>query len=135
MKKYAGLTLMELLIAMLIVSILAVIAAELYSSQLYASRRTDGINTLYSISAAEERYRTTNTTYGTLAQVWNSVAVSTGGYYTLAITTNTASNYTITATATGTQVKDKENGTSCATLTLTNVSGTITETPTACWPS
>ena len=135
MKKYRGLTLMELVIALLIVAILSVIAAELYSSQLYASRRTDAINSLYSISTAEERYRTTNTTYGTLAQVWNSVTLSTGGYYNLAITTNTASNYTITATAIGKQVNDQENGTSCSTLTLANVNGTITETPTVCWPS
>jgi type IV pilus assembly protein PilE len=135
MKKNHGLTLIELLIALVIVAILAIIAAELYTSQIYVSRRTDGINSLYSISTAEERYRTTNTTYGTLAQVWGGVTSSTGGYYSLAITTNTATSYTITATALGSQVKDKENGTSCSTLTLSAVSGTITETPTACWPS
>jgi type IV pilus assembly protein PilE len=135
MKKYCGMTLLELLIVLVIISVLAVIATEMYKSQIYRSKRTDGINSLYGISTAEERYRATNTTYGTLAQVWSSVATSTGGFYTLAITTNTATNYTITATAVGKQASDTENGTSCAVLTLSAVSGTITQTPTACWPS
>jgi type IV pilus assembly protein PilE len=130
-----GMTLIELLITVVIIAILAIIAITLYTSQIRNSRRTDGINSLFAISLAEERYRTTNTTYGTLAQVWAGVTASTGGYYTLAITVNTATEYTITATAVGNQASDAESGTSCATLTLDSNGGTITKSPTICWPS
>jgi type IV pilus assembly protein PilE len=135
MKKNKGMTLIELLIALTVIAILAVIAATVYSSQLRVSRRSDAINTLFAMSLAEERYRTTNTTYGTLAQVWGGVTTSTGGYYTLAISAITTSTYTITATATGDQVNDKEGSTSCTPLTLAANNGTITETPLVCWPS
>jgi type IV pilus assembly protein PilE len=134
-QKTTGVMLIELLIAVVIIAILAIIAAALYTSQIRAGRRTDAINTLFAISLAEERYRTTNTTYGTLAQVWGGITTSTGGYYTLAISTATATEYTITATATGTQASDSEGGTSCATLTIDNTAGTITQTPNVCFPS
>jgi type IV pilus assembly protein PilE len=130
-----GVSIIELLVTIVIVAILALIAVVIYTSQVRNSRRTDAINTLFSIALAEESYRTTNTTYGTLAQVWNGVTTSTGGYYTIAISTVAATTYTITATATGDQVNDAQNGTSCSVLTYSMNAGTVTETPTACWPS
>jgi type IV pilus assembly protein PilE len=130
-----GMTLIELLITVVIIAILAIIAITLYTNQMRNSRRTDALNTVFSISLAEERYRTTNTTYGAINQVWGGVTTSTGGYYTLAITKNTATEYTITATAVGNQASDAESGTSCATLTLDSTNGTITRTPSVCWPS
>jgi type IV pilus assembly protein PilE len=134
-RKIKGLTLLELMIAMVCVAILASIALTLFSSQVRVSRRTDAINTISAITLAEERYRTTNLTYGTLAQVWGGVTTSTGGFYTLAVSSTSATAYTITATATGDQVNDAEGTTSCSTLTLTSNNGTITQTPAVCWPS
>jgi type IV pilus assembly protein PilE len=131
----SGMTLIELMIAVVIVAILSVIAITLYSSQFRAGRRTDAINTIYSISLAEERYRTTNTTYGSLTQVWGGVTTSTGGYYTLSISNTSATAYTITATATGDQIHDAEGATSCTPLQLAMSNGTFTKTPAVCWPS
>lgn len=130
-----GYTLIELLVTVSIVSILSSSAAVLYSSYVKKGRRNDGINSILSISLAEEEYRAQNTSYGTLAQVWSSVSTSTEGYYTLAISNVSATGYTITATTSGSQVGDAANGTSCNTLTLTMSNGTITKTPAACWPS
>jgi type IV pilus assembly protein PilE len=134
-RKYCGVTLIELMVVVVIVAILMIIATINYSSQVRNGRRTDGINTLYSISLAEERYRTINTIYGTLAQVWAGVTTSTGGYYSLAISNVTATTYTLTATATGDQANDKEGATSCATLTMTMSAGSFSNTPAVCWPS
>lgn len=135
MKKEKGVTILELLVVVGIVSVLTVLALVVYSSQLRQGRRSDGINSLNQISLAEEEYRTNNTTYGTLAQVWSGVTASNNGYYTLAISNVSATSYTITATATGDQANDANGTTSCTTLTLAMSSGAITRTPAACWPS
>ena len=112
-----GMTIIELLVAIVIIAILALIAVVIYTAQIRNSRRTDAVNTIFSIALAQESYRTTNITYGTLASVWSGVTTSTGGYYTLAISNVAATTYTITATATGDQVNDAQNGTSCSVLT------------------
>jgi len=111
------------------------IALYYYSDKVKRGRRMDAINALMSISLAEERYRDSNSTYGTIAQVWGGVTTSEEGYYTLAISNVAATTYTVTATGTGTQTSDAVNGTSCATLTLAMSAGTITKTPAACWPT
>ena len=134
MMLFHGFTLLELMVTMAIICITTLTAIAMYSSQVQASQRIDGINCLLSMSLAEERYRTINTTYGTLAQVWGGVTASPEGYYTLAISGVTATGYTLTATAIGSQATDAANGTSCTTLTMTISSGTITKTPAACWP-
>jgi type IV pilus assembly protein PilE len=132
---FRGFTLIELVIALVIISILTITGMMLYSYYVRKGRRVDAINSLVSISLAEERYRSTNTTYGTLAQVWGGVATSSEGYYTLAISNVTATSYTITATATGDQASDMSGSTSCTPLTLQMSNGTITKTPSACWPT
>ncbi len=135
-KKIKGFTLIEMIVVVATIAITAVIASSLYTEKVKRGRRIDAVNALLSISLAEERYRSTNTTYGTLAQVWGGVTTSQEGYYTLAISNVTATTYTLTATGTGTQTSDAEsNGTSCATLTLTMSSGTITKSPAICWPT
>lgn len=134
LRQVAGFMLIELAITVLIIAILSVIAVEIYNSQVRKGRRSDGTNAINSISLAEERYRTSNTTYGTIAQVWNSVTTSNAGYYTLAISSISGTGYTITATAVGDQANDTENGTSCTPLTLVVSNGTITRTPSTCWP-
>lgn len=128
-------TLIELLVTVAIIGILAMVATYLYSQQALKGRRIDAINTLLSISLAEERYRSNNTTYGTLAQVWNGVSTTPEGYYTISISNVGAGSYTITATATGNQVKDSENGTSCTSLVLSESNGTIAKTPSSCFPT
>jgi len=130
-----GFSLIELLVTIAILGILATIAIGNYSSYIRNSRRTDGINTLLSISFAEERYRSSHAQYGTLAQVWGGVTTSSEGHYNLAISNVSATGYTATATAQGSQANDSSNGTSCTTLSLAVSNGTITKTPTACWPT
>jgi type IV pilus assembly protein PilE len=129
-----GFTFLELMITVAIIAILAVIASNVYLSQVQKSRRADGMDTISSITLAEERYRSTNSAYGTLAQVWGGLTSTPGGYYTMAITNTSATSYTVTATGVGTQASDVENGTSCSALVFAVSNGTITTTPAVCWP-
>jgi type IV pilus assembly protein PilE len=134
MKKYNGFSLLELMIVVTIVGILLVLAVVIYSSQVKQGRRADGIDSLNAMSLAEEQYRSNNLQYGTLAQVWSGVTSSTGGYYTLSISNVSATGYTLTAAAQGNQASDAEGATSCASLQLAVSNGTVTRTPSICWP-
>src|SRR3990167_7957984 len=104
--KKSGFTLIEMMITVLIIGITTLTAVYLYQDKIKRGRRIDAVNALLSISLAEERYRSNNTTYGTLAQVWGGVTASQEGYYTLAISNVSATTYTVTATGTGTQTTD-----------------------------
>lgn len=128
-----GFTLIELLITLAVIGILAVIAVPSYFSYQMRARRVEGIATINSIQLKEEKYRTYNTTYGTLGQVWGGVTTTTNGYYSLAISNQTATGYTITAIAQGSQANDKQAGTACPVLTLTVSGLTTTRAPAACW--
>jgi type IV pilus assembly protein PilE len=134
-RKKSGFTLIEMMITVALIAITTVVAIYSYQDKVKRGRRIDAINALLSISLAEESYRSNNTTYGTIAQVWGGVTTSQEGYYTLAISNVSATSYTITATGTGGQTSDAENGTSCATLSLAMSNGTMTKAPSACWPT
>jgi len=130
-----GMTLVELLIAVVIVAIIAKLSIARFSTYILQSHRLDGTNTLISMSLAEEQYRTSNTQYGTLAQVWAGATSSPQGYYTMSISGISGTGYTLTATAVGNQANDAVGGTNCATLTFAMSSNVISKTPAACWPS
>jgi type IV pilus assembly protein PilE len=128
-----GFTFIELLIIITIVGILLTIAYPSYTQSVRKSKRSDASTTISQIQLAQEAYRSNNTTYGTLAQVWGGVAASPQGYYTLAVSGNTATGYTITATALGDQLNDIQAGTSCTPMQLVVSGLTETKTPAACW--
>ncbi len=133
MKKLVGFTLMEMMVTVAIVAIIAAVAIPSFNSYLLKSHRSDAYTAILSIQMAEERYRGFNTTYGTIAQVWNNVTTTEGGRYTLSISNVSATTYTITATAIGGQTSDSEDGTSCGTISLAYSNGAVTKTPSACW--
>lgn len=130
-----GFSLIELLMAMLILGIIVGVATPSYLSYLREGRRVDAVNSLLSISLGQERYRSSHSTYGSLAQVWGGVTASNQGYYTLSISNTSATSYTITATATGNQVNDAVGGTSCSSMVYAVSNGAVTKTPAVCWPS
>jgi len=135
LKKLKGFTLIEVMFAVAVLAILLVIAVETYTPYIREGRRVDAVNSLLAMSLAEERYRSNNTTYGTLAQAWGGVTTSQGGYYTLAISNVSATSYTLSATATGDQLNDKVGTTTCSPLQIAVSNGTITKTPAVCWPT
>lgn len=133
MKQEHGVTLIELVIVLAIVGLLTYMAVPAYTQFVMKSKRTQATSTLMNIQLAQEKYRTNNATYGTLAQVWGGVTATENGDYTLAINNNTATGFTATATAVGGQVNDAEQGTACSPLVLTVNGAATTRTPAVCW--
>jgi type IV pilus assembly protein PilE len=131
-----GFTLIELMIVVAIVAILAAVAVPAYQSSVQKSRRSDAITALSGLQLAEEKYRASNPTYGTPAQVGVSGA-SSGGYYTIAATATSATGYTLTATPVA--GKSQASDTSCPSMTLVQTGGNTTYfdqsgmTTSTCW--
>jgi len=116
--KVPGFTLIELLIAVVIIAVLTAIALPSYQDFVKTSRRADARNALFDLQVKQERYRSNNLTYATLAQLNSSYGASStseAGYYSIAVTVNTASTYTATATPAGGQAGD-----GCGTFAITN---------------
>jgi type IV pilus assembly protein PilE len=122
--RVAGFTLIELVIAMVIVAILAAIAIPAYQSQVRESRRTDAKTAVLDLAAREERYYSVQNSFTTspLNLGYSTNAADTfpmqigSGYYQVNVTLPTATTFNVTATAIGSQVSD----TQCATFTVTD---------------
>ena len=136
-----GFTLIELMVVVAIVGILASLAYPSYMSQIRKSRRSDAVVALSGVQQAQERWRANSTTYASATQMTALTtatppglglsATTEGGYYTLVVSSNTASSYTVTATAvTG---KSQTSDTNCTQLVITVTNGSGARTPTNCW--
>ena len=135
-----GFTLIELMIATVVVAILAAIAIASYSAYITKARRSDAKNALLDLAAREERYFTANNQYGTLQQLNYSttdpVAIGTPQDYAMTVvpvapSATVAASFTATATPYGTQVND-----ACGTYQVTDLGAETnnpTPTSTTCW--
>lgn len=123
-----GFTLIELMIAVVIIGIISAIAYPSYTEYIRKARRAEAKSMLQEIQLVQERYRANKSTYGTLTNLGWSKTLT---YYDLDINPNTASAYSIKATAKSgsSQIDDKQGATECKNLTLTQ-SG---KTPAVCW--
>lgn len=128
MKKFkSGFTLIELMIAVVIIAILGGIAYPSYTKQIQKSRRSDAHGTLSSYAMKFEEFYSNNYTY-TGADTYyglNATPNSPNSFYRMSATAS-GDTYTITATAIGSQARD----TSCAAITLDHVGNKL---PAACW--
>lgn len=140
MKRQAGFTLIEIMIAVVIVAILAGIAYPIYLHYVENSRRSSAITALQRAAAAEEKYYATNNAYATdltaIGYQSNSVAIpsSTEHWYNLSAAGD-KSGYKLTAKPVGPQAKD-----ACGTFLLTatgarTVSNSTGKTAEQCWGS
>lgn len=137
----SGFTLIELMIAAVIVAILAAVALPAYNGQIRKSRRADAVASISQYQQAQERWRANEVTYATQAQATASTtanpaglglsSTSTNGYYTIAVTNPTASTYTVTATAVAGTTQANDTG--CTVLDVSVANGTVTYTQPACW--
>lgn len=96
-KRSSGFTLIELMIVVAIIGILASIAYPAYTEYVIRAKRSDAKAALLQVQLAQEKWRANHTSYGTLANIGVN-ATSPDGYYTIAVSGNTATAYTATAT-------------------------------------
>lgn len=134
-KTSRGFTLIELMVVVAAVAILASVAYPSYRDQVSRGRRADAKQALMELAQRMERFYTERGTYAgaTLGTTGIYASVSPGGYYNLAIVTQTADAFSITATPTGVQADD-----ACATLGYNqlgeqSVSSGATLTAAKCW--
>jgi type IV pilus assembly protein PilE len=145
-----GFTLIELVVAMVIVGILAAIAVPAYSSYVLKSHRTDAKTALLDMASLEERFFSTNNSYSQTPSDLGYTGVVPfpvgSGYYNITtlmavaasapsgLTNGTPATYIITATAVGNQMSDA----ACATFTINSAgqqsaTGTDPQASTDCW--
>lgn len=146
--KVKGFTLIEVMIALVIVSILVAIAVPSYQGSVSKSRRSDAQGALMGLAQAMERYYTSNTTYTGAA----SGGADTGApsifatqspidgntkFYNLTISASSATAYTLQASPIGAQAGD-------GIMTLDSLGrrmwnrdndGDVTEATDQCWSS
>jgi type IV pilus assembly protein PilE len=149
-----GFTLIELIIAMLIIATLAAIAIPSYSNYVLKSHRTEAKGALLDLAASEERYFSANNQYTAnpsqlgYTQTSAPFAIGTGGYYSVTqiglvaatapvtgTSTGTPATFSITANAVGNQTAD----TACAVFTVNSAgqqtaqTATLTDNSATCW--
>ena len=141
MRKIAGFTLIELVVAMVIAAILASIAIPSYSSYVRKSRRTDAKTALLDIASLEERFYSTTNKYSAtptdLGYTGTFPVTLSGGDYTVNMTAVTQATSTAPAffSFTATAVNDQLNDTQCRTMTITStgVQSASPDNSGACW--
>ncbi len=121
----------ELMISLVVVTIILAIAVPSYQNSVRKGRRSDAVNSLASIQQAQERSRSSFSTYCTeIASGPSATAcglglgslTSVGGHYALSIEgTPTGTAYVAAAAASGGQAAD----TGCAAMLVRMDRGTI----------
>jgi len=118
-----GFTIIELMIAVLIVGVLLALAYPSFTDQIRKSRRADAVAALTSIQLAQERWRGNNPSYTAVfntavppaaANGLSAPSTTASGYYTISIPTATAAVYELLATAVATNSQAQDGN--CAVI-------------------
>lgn len=122
----AGFTLVEILIAVLIVGVLLAVAYPSYLDAVRKGRRAEAVNAVTQLMQAQERFRANNPTYGNLDSPANSTTLPadlprTTKHYNLSVSDATAQGYAVIATAKDAQAQDS----SCKVMGVQAVTGTL----------
>ena len=118
----AGFTLIEMLIAVSVASVLSSVAYPSFQGTLHKARRTDALVALMQVQAAQERWRANHRSYGNSLTEIGAPSVSSAGHYTLQVLSADSERYELVAVATGNQARD----TACRHLKLTLDGATVT---------
>jgi type IV pilus assembly protein PilE len=120
-RRSSGFTLIEMLVGIAIAAVLSGIAYPSFESALLKARRSDALVALMQVQSAQERWRSNQRAYGSLAEIGLPTR-SAAGHYTLQVTASDAERYEVVAQATGAQARDA----TCRALKLTLDSATVT---------
>ncbi len=111
-----GFTLIELMIAVIVVGILAAVAMPSYLDFVQRGRRADAYDAVTRVQQEQERFRSQNLQYAATMTALKLAETSAGGHYRLALSDVSELGYklTVTPTTTGKQVGDRP----CRELTV-----------------
>ena len=139
--EYKGFSLIELVVAMAIFSILAVIAVPSYTGYVDKSRRSDGKAALMELQLKMEKQRGSCATYASAIDVADNCATgkikvpatSVDGHYNISIVSasSTGNSFKILADPTGVQTRD--SGCDPLSITVNNVNPKGLREPANCW--
>lgn len=150
MRRVRGFTLIEVMIAVVIVAILAGLAVASYQGYVRESNRSEAWSLLLQIQSGEEKYFLQNSTYTgdltdppTAGGLGLNLTASGGtlytpdGYYALSVATVACAggggglcSYTATATAANAQLKDTA---ACQVFTVNSLGARTPADSTGCW--
>ena len=119
-RRNTGFTLVEMMIATSVSGLLASIAYPGYSSVVHKLRRTEALVSMIQVQQAQERWRSGNGRYGSLAEVGADRAVAGRGYE-FSVESASATGYEVIAVASGVQARDA----SCRYLRLVVDGGNV----------
>lgn len=136
-----GFTLVELMLAVLIVGLLAAIAVPSYIDQVRKSRRADAYEAMARVQQAQERHRSQNLRYADSLSDLGLGAQSLAGHYRLELSEVSANGFTLRAVPSpeGRQAGDQR----CAQFLLTVAKGVQNrsalsrsgaDSSSPCWP-
>lgn len=128
-----GITLVELVLAIVIVGILSSVAYPRFSQYLQQSRRSEAHSALIQIANLEEHFFLQMQRYASLSELGlktfpDNSYTTENDYYRITATVDPAF-YRLTATAIGTQTHDTE----CQTFTLTQDGSRDSSSHQRCW--
>jgi type IV pilus assembly protein PilE len=119
-----GFTLIEVMIALVVIVLLAAVAYPAYTSAIAKNRRAEGVAAMAAVQLAQERWRSNNDSYSSAYDSTSkkftdlnvSAVSSPEGYYTLSISGASEIGYTLTATADS--GKAQASDTNCVRLVI-----------------
>jgi type IV pilus assembly protein PilE len=129
-RRAAGFTLIELIVAVAIIGILATIAYPAYQQQIRKSRRAEAQSFLMSVAARQQQFLLDTRAYAaTVSGVGVPVPSAVGAHYTLtlAVAAGPPPSYTLTATPLAAQAYE-----TCGALSI-DQAGAKTAATGGCW--
>lgn len=129
-----GFTLIEVIIALVVATVLMSVALPAYRDQIAKSRRSDAKTSLMTLAQLMERWYTERGSYAgaTVGATGIAPSASSQGYYTMSITAQDAAGFTIRATPTGAQTGDACGSFTYSQAGTRGVTGG-TKTAAQCW--
>jgi type IV pilus assembly protein PilE len=109
-KKARGFTLIETMIAVIVVGVLMALAYSSYQNQVMRTRRSEGMTALMNTAQTLERCFTRFGNYNNGGCNTGLPFTTENGYYAISAPTITASGYSLAATPAGGQVGDAQCG-------------------------
>lgn len=120
-----GFTVIELLIAVVIIGVLASVAIPAYRQYVIESRRAEAQGFMAELALRQERWRANNPSYGSTTDI--SAGVDTLNFYNFDVQNASGTTYTIRGIPQGTQLAT-DGGCNPLTLTESGARG-----PAGCW--